>query len=48
MNNIVPISTLFIGIHGLIAFILSFIVVWERTKTRVWHGDIMSGSIGIV
>jgi len=39
MNNPVPVSTLFIGIHGLIAFALSYIVVMERTKTRVWHGE---------
>ncbi|MBW4662672.1 MAG: MAPEG family protein [Chroococcus sp. CMT-3BRIN-NPC107] len=37
--NIIPISTLFIGINGLVALALSFIVVVERTKTRVWHGE---------
>jgi uncharacterized protein len=37
--NAIPISTLFIGIHGLIALILSYIVVNERMKTRVWHGE---------
>ncbi len=36
--NIIPISTLFIGINGLVAFALSYIVVMERIKTRVWHG----------
>ncbi len=36
--NIIPISTLFIGINGLIALALSYIVVVERIKTRVWHG----------
>ncbi|MBD2182061.1 MAPEG family protein [Planktothrix sp. FACHB-1355] len=40
MNSIpIPISTLFIGVNGLIAFALSYIVVMERTKTRVWHGE---------
>lgn len=34
----IPISTFFIGLNGLIAFILSYIVVMERTKTRLWHG----------
>ncbi|MDV3002418.1 MAG: hypothetical protein N5P05_004073 (plasmid) [Chroococcopsis gigantea SAG 12.99] len=38
MNDPVPISTLFIGLNGLIAFILSYIVVMERTSTRLWHG----------
>ncbi len=38
-ENLIPISTLFIGINGFIAFILSYIVVMERTKTRVWHGE---------
>ncbi len=36
--NIIPISTLFIGINGFVALALSYIVVVERTKTRVWHG----------
>ena len=39
MNNPVPISTLFIGLNGFIAFALSYIVVMERTSTRVWHGE---------
>lgn len=38
-KNAIPISTLFIGLNGLIAFILSYIVVMERTRTRVWHGE---------
>ncbi len=38
MNNPIPISTLFIGLNGLIAFALSYIVVMERTTTRIWHG----------
>lgn len=37
--NIIPISTLFIGLNGFIALVLSYIVVVERTKTRVWHGE---------
>jgi uncharacterized protein len=39
MNNPVPISTLFTGLNGFIAFTLSYIVVMERTSTRVWHGE---------
>ncbi len=39
MNNPVPIATLFIGLNGLIAFALSYMVVMERTSTRVWHGE---------
>ncbi|MBW4434625.1 MAG: MAPEG family protein [Pelatocladus maniniholoensis HA4357-MV3] len=39
IENAVPISTLFIGINGLIAFSLSYIASVERTKTRVWHGE---------
>lgn len=38
-TNAIPISTLFIGVHGLIAFILSYIAAAERTRTRVWHGE---------
>jgi uncharacterized protein len=38
MDNLVPISTLFIGLNGLIAFALSYIVAMERTSTRIWHG----------
>lgn len=34
----VPISALFVGIHSLIALVLSYVVVIERTKTRIWHG----------
>ncbi len=37
--NTIPISTFFIGLNGLIAFALSYIVVMERTRTRVWHGE---------
>jgi hypothetical protein len=37
--NLVPISTLFVGLHGLIAFVLSYIVASERVKARVWHGE---------
>lgn len=35
----IPISTLFIGLNGLIAFVLSYIVVMERTRARIWHGE---------
>lgn len=38
-TNAIPISTLFIGLNGLTAFVLSYIVVMERTRTRVWHGE---------
>ncbi len=38
-TNIIPISTFFIGLNGLIAFVLSYIVVMERTRTRLWHGE---------
>ena len=38
MNNYLPISTFFAGILGLMAIALSYIVVMERTSTRVWHG----------
>ncbi len=38
-NNIIPISTIFVGINGFIAFGLSYIVAIERTKTRIWHGE---------
>lgn len=35
----IRLSTLFIGLNGLTAFVLSYIVVMERTRTRVWHGE---------
>lgn len=38
-ENIIPVSTLFIGINGFIAFALSYIAAMERTKTRIWHGE---------
>lgn len=37
--NFIPISTLFIGLNGFIAFVLSYVVAMERTRTRVWHGE---------
>lgn len=37
--NTIPISTLFIGLNGLIALVLSYLVVMERIRTRVWHGE---------
>jgi uncharacterized protein len=39
MSALIPISTLFIGCHGLLALGLSYQVVIERTRTRVWHGS---------
>jgi uncharacterized membrane protein YecN with MAPEG domain len=38
MLTLIPISTFFIGCHGLIALGLSYQVVMERTRTRIWHG----------
>lgn len=35
----ISISAVFIGLHGLIAFVLSYLVVIERIKTRIWHGS---------
>jgi uncharacterized protein len=34
-----PISALFVGLNGFIAVALSYIVVMERTRTRIWHGE---------
>jgi uncharacterized membrane protein YecN with MAPEG domain len=39
MNNLIPISTLFVGLNGFLAFAFSYIVVMERSRTRVWHGE---------
>ena len=39
MNYPLPISTLFVGILGLMAIALSYIVAIERTSNRVWHGE---------
>jgi uncharacterized membrane protein YecN with MAPEG domain len=38
IENAIPISTLFIGLNGITALVLSYLTVFERTKTRVWHG----------
>lgn len=38
MPALIPISTFFIGCHGLLALGLSYQVVMERTRTRIWHG----------
>lgn len=38
MPALIPISTFFIGRHGLLALGLSYQVVVERTRTRIWHG----------
>ncbi len=35
----IPISTLFVGLNGLIALALSYLVAMERTRTRIWHGE---------
>lgn len=39
MSVLIPISTFFIGCHGLLALGLSYQVVMERTRTRIWHGE---------
>lgn len=39
MLTSIPIATLFIGINGLIALALSYLVVMERVKARLWHGE---------
>lgn len=36
---VIPISTLFLGLHGMLALILSYIAARERVKARVWHGE---------
>lgn len=33
-----PISSIFLSLNGLLAVVLSLIVVWERTQARLWHG----------
>ena len=37
--GLIPISALFIGLNGFIAFALSYIAATERTRMRVWHGE---------
>lgn len=37
--GLIPISALFIGLNGFIAFGLSYIAVRERVSARVWHGE---------
>lgn len=39
MSELIPISTFFIGCHGLLALGLSYQVVIERARTRIWHGE---------
>jgi uncharacterized protein len=34
----IPVTTLFVGLHSVMAVVLSNIVVTERTRTQVWHG----------
>jgi uncharacterized protein len=38
-DSLIPISTLFLGLHGLIAFVLSYLAASERVKASVWHGE---------
>jgi len=38
-ENAILISTLFIRLNGLIAFVFSYIAAMERTRTRVWHSE---------
>ena len=42
MSFLIPISTFFIGCHGLLALGLSYRVAMERTRTRIWHGASLS------
>jgi uncharacterized protein len=35
----IPITTLFVGLHSLMAVGLSNLIVTERTKTRLWLGE---------
>lgn len=35
----IPVSTLFIGLNGLTALVLTYLVVMERSRTRLWHGE---------
>jgi uncharacterized membrane protein YecN with MAPEG domain len=35
----IPISALFVGLNGFIALALSYSVVMERARTRIWHGE---------
>lgn len=37
--NLIPISTLFIGLNGIIALLLTNIIVMARTRTKLWHGE---------
>jgi uncharacterized protein len=37
--GLIPISALFIGLNGFIAFGLSYIAATERVRARVWHGE---------
>ena len=39
MFTIIPITTVFIGLNGIIGFVLSWVVAMERSKIRVWHGE---------
>ena len=41
----IPVSTLFVGLNGLIALTLSYLVTMERTRTRIWHGEIRAEAI---
>jgi uncharacterized protein len=34
----ISVSAIFIGLNGLIAFVLSYLVAIERIRTRIWHG----------
>lgn len=38
-GNLIPISTLFIGLNGIIALVLTNIIVMARTRTKLWHGE---------
>lgn len=38
-TGLIPLSMLFIGLNGIIAFVLSYMAATERTRARVWHGE---------
>ncbi len=37
--NLIPISTLFLGLNGIIALVLTNLIVMARTRTKLWHGE---------
>lgn len=37
--NFIPISTLFLGLNGITAIVLTNVIVMARTRTKLWHGE---------